>query len=414
MDFGVNSELLNEANTTCSNIADEIDSVLEKIYTGIENLHDSWSGDSYTAFKESCENYQDQLKVLTTFIREYGKLLGEEKGAAGEPYENLESAIVNALSMENSTVTATVTSGTTNSVSKSSGVGSTLSAAAHNYYYGDDDSAVELKDDGIDSPLKSGKATVNGEEYTAYFDGDGNVQYYVDSEGNYYNSNDNELTQEAVNEINENFKEKAAKTLVTGTEEYKGDNGSNENVELSVGDTATFTDTLGNSGEYTYSGYSEQYKQDIFKNENNDLYLLNSDGKMQKAIETTSPYYNNVERSLKNSDITVSNDAISGDISSLNDNSSNIVKLNVGDTYSFVDSDTGVKGDYTYSGYWRQGERCFYKDKDNNLCILDDNGKMKKTIAVNSQYYSGISNSLSKDIANVDSSGDVVSDGVVD
>jgi len=425
MDFAVNSEKLTEAQEECSAKAEAIDEVIEKIYTEIGNLKESWQGNSYETFVASSNDYKPQLKLLTTFIREYGDLLG----AALEPYETLETKLKTILNMgtvstsggtsgnstgggstvdENQGTDETVndenqgTDETSNAVAArdeydsqlnvagSVATASALGSATHNYYYGDEDNTVALLEDINEGDyLNSATVTVKDNKYTTYFDGDGNLKYYTDSEGNYYDENGKSITQTEVDSM--------------------------YTTMLGVGDTQTFNDVSGDTGKYTYVGHSDEYNQDFYKGEDNSLYLLNEDGEMHEVIDRTSPLYDTVSNTLQTDKTTVSRGAIlDSEVSS--QTVSNVIRLNVGDKHTFVDADsaTGGEKEYTYAGYWKQGEKYIYKDDNNNLCLLNDDGKMKKVVEPTSQFYTNISSALNKDVVEITDDGNVLSDKASD
>lgn len=71
-EFAVNTEkleiMIQELGKSDSGAIGEIGGLIKSIYGEINNLSSHWSGASYTAFKEQCENYKQALEGLVNTL----------------------------------------------------------------------------------------------------------------------------------------------------------------------------------------------------------------------------------------------------------------------------------------------------------------------------------------------------------
>lgn len=75
MDFASNCELLAEVKEKVKTAAEKIEGYKTEIYEGIDDLSNSWSGESYTAFKEKCHSYEGAIDSLVTILNAYTKMI---------------------------------------------------------------------------------------------------------------------------------------------------------------------------------------------------------------------------------------------------------------------------------------------------------------------------------------------------
>lgn len=239
----------------------------------------------------------------------------------------------------------------------SAAVASSLASSLKNYSSsGDDNSFVS----GVSSEgsLHYANISSNGKTYTAYFDEDSNLLHYEDSDGNYYNADGTKIE---------------AKDAIKTEYEYKNLNKKQEIV------SGSNTDSTGSIGEDA---------------KNNITLKVNDTAKLDSSVNVST----NASSSNSGSGNTTNGSSLSANALS---NSNDTVTLNVGDKHSFTDSNTGVESNYTYAGYSKNYETYYFKDENGNLCVLDTDGKMKEVFDVNNQFYSGVANSLGKDVMSI-------------
>lgn len=75
MDFGVDSELLDELVENLKGAADKMEDEINLIYSSIDSLQEDWDGESYGKFYERCYSYRNSLETLLAVIRAFTNLL---------------------------------------------------------------------------------------------------------------------------------------------------------------------------------------------------------------------------------------------------------------------------------------------------------------------------------------------------
>ena len=84
-EFAVNTEkleiMIQELGKSDSGVIGEIAGLIKSIYGEINNLSSHWSGASYTAFKEQCDNdkqaWEGLVNTLVFFVEELERIRGE-------------------------------------------------------------------------------------------------------------------------------------------------------------------------------------------------------------------------------------------------------------------------------------------------------------------------------------------------
>lgn len=99
MDFGANSELLQEVADKINDAADTIESLATDITNGIKGLGEYWEGESYTAFSAKCEEYAPAMDALVNVLRACSKICSEQVLAGDYSVDDLVSDVKEELSM---------------------------------------------------------------------------------------------------------------------------------------------------------------------------------------------------------------------------------------------------------------------------------------------------------------------------
>lgn len=92
--FAVNHEISLEISTELSRVAEETESVIEKIYGEINSLGDAWTGTSYEVFKAKCLEYKPALDALVYQLQAFSKMYSDD--AVGGGITELATNISNA------------------------------------------------------------------------------------------------------------------------------------------------------------------------------------------------------------------------------------------------------------------------------------------------------------------------------
>ena len=81
--IGVNTETVQSTIDTIATESSKVSAAIDKIFRLIDDgFGDSWSGESYEAFKVKCHTYEGPVKGIVTFLNAYNELLEGAKGNA--------------------------------------------------------------------------------------------------------------------------------------------------------------------------------------------------------------------------------------------------------------------------------------------------------------------------------------------